>query len=128
MLRQNVLLIIGLLAALTRPAQAQDVPADPLHGKRLFLMCAACHTLHAGEADKVGPNLYEVIGKPAASRGEFAYSDALKQSGIIWSPETLNAWLKQPSALVPGCKMAFAGLPNDQDRINIIAYLAEATK
>lgn len=128
MLRPALLLITGLLLAPSGPAAAQDAPADATHGKRLFLLCAACHTLHQGEADKVGPNLYGVIGKPAASRGAFAYSDALKQAGINWTPQTLDAWLKQPSALVPGCKMAFAGMPNDRDRADVIAYLEEATR
>ena len=126
----RLLAVAGLLVALTAPAYAQDAPADPalLHGKRLFLMCAACHNLHAGEGDKVGPNLSGVIGKPAGSRGSFVYSDGLKLSGIIWSPETLNTWLTKPSALVPGTKMAFPGLPNEHDRADVIAYLAEATK
>jgi cytochrome c len=126
----KLLMIVGLLAWPTQRACAQLPASDPgtLHGKRLFLMCAACHTLHEGEADKVGPNLHGVIGKAAGSRGAFDYSDALKNSGIIWSAQNLNAWLKQPSALVPGCKMAFPGLPNDQDRVDVIAYLAEATQ
>jgi cytochrome c len=124
-----LLIAAGLLIAPMHSACAQPPASDPtLHGKRLFLMCAACHTLHAGEADKVGPNLYGVVGKAAGSRGAFAYSESLKNSGIIWSAETLDAWLKQPSALVPGCKMAFPGLPNDQDRRDVIAYLTEATQ
>ena len=104
-------MLAGLLAAPVQSACAQPATSNPetLHGKRLFLLCAACHTLHEGDADKVGPNLYGVIGKPAGSRGAFAYSDALKNSGITWSAQTLNAWLTQPSALVPGTKMAFPG-------------------
>jgi cytochrome c len=111
-------------AAAAQPAN----DAQTAHGKRLFLYCAACHTIGAGEPDKVGPNLHGVIGAKAGARGGFAYSAALRDSGIVWSDDTLNAWLKQPTALVPGTKMAFAGLPGDQDRADLIAFLNQAAQ
>jgi cytochrome c len=116
------------LAAPAGAADASSADAQAAHGKRLFLYCAACHTIGAGEPDKVGPNLHGVIGAKAGTRGGFAYSAALKDSGIVWSGATLDAWLKQPTALVPGTKMAFAGLPKDQDREDLIAYLEQATQ
>ncbi len=121
---------ISITAAIL-PAQsrAQDMPAAQIdHGKRLFLYCAACHSLGASESDKTGPNLHGVIGSAAGTRGTFSYSSALKASGIIWTPETLDRWLKQPASLVLGTKMAFAGLSKDQDRADVIGYLLLATK
>jgi cytochrome c len=128
---RKYLLYIGMiLASFSGPACAADDVCDAqiLHGKRLFLYCAACHSLGAGEVDKVGPNLHGVVGAKAGTRGAFAYSGALKDSGIVWTDDTLNAWLKQPAALVAGTKMTFAGLANDQDRLDLIAFLKKATQ
>jgi len=123
--RLRLLSLAAVLLVLAGHARADG---DPQHGKRLFLYCAACHNLHAGEPDKVGPNLHGVIGSAAGSRGTYAYSAALKGSGITWTPDKLDAWIKQPTALVPGTKMAFAGLPKDQDRADVLAYLEQETK
>jgi cytochrome c len=108
------------------PAWAQ---ADAEKGKRLYVQCVACHTLEAGGKARVGPNLHGVIGAAAATRPDFTnYSDTLKKSGISWTDDRLDAWLKKPAALVPGTKMVFVGLAKDQDRADLIAYLKEATK
>jgi cytochrome c len=125
-LRPIAILALSVFARAGAARAATD--AEFSHGKRLFLYCAACHSIGAGEADKVGPNLHGVIGARAGTRGGFAYSAALRESGIVWSDDTLNAWLEQPTALVPATKMAFAGLPGDQDRADLIAYLNQAAR
>ena len=124
--RPIAILALCLFAGAGATRAATD--AELSHGKRLFLYCAACHTIGAGEPDKVGPNLHGVIGAKAGTRGGFAYSAALRDSGIVWSDDTLNAWLRQPTALVPGTKMAFAGLPGDQDRADLIAFLNQTAQ
>ena len=101
---------------------------DPDLGKRQFAPCTACHTTEAGGPDKVGPNLHGIIGRKAGTKPGFAYSDALKGSGITWDEAKLDQWIKKPAALVPGTKMAFIGISNDTVRANIIAYLKQATK
>ena len=101
--------------------------ADLERGEKLFLQCRACHTLGQGQGHKAGPNLYRVIGRQAGTAPGFDYSDALKNSGIVWSAETLDAWLKQPRDLVPGNRMIFMGIGKARDRANLIAYLRRET-
>jgi cytochrome c len=101
---------------------------DPVMGKRQFAPCSACHNTAAGDPDKVGPNLHGIFGRMAASKADFAYSDALKKSGIVWDAKTIDTWITKPAAMVPGTKMAFLGIANDETRANIIAYLQDATK
>lgn len=107
--------------------QALLASADPEKGKVLFLQCRACHSLEAGGANKVGPNLHSVFGRKAGLAPGFAYSDAVVQSDIIWSPETLNDWLARPSDFLPGNRMVFVGIRKPEDRANLIAYLQRET-
>ncbi|WP_336966093.1 cytochrome c family protein [Sphingobium aquiterrae] len=98
--------------------------ADVAAGEKVFAKCAACHTIAAGGANGIGPNLHEVVGDAVATgRGGFAFSDALKTKGGKWTFDALNAWLTSPREYAPGTKMTFAGLGNPVDRANIIAYL-----
>ncbi|PZU58804.1 MAG: cytochrome c family protein [Sphingobium sp.] len=98
--------------------------ADVAAGEKVFGKCAACHTIAAGGANGIGPNLHEVVGdKVATGRGGFAFSDALKSKGGTWTFDALNAWLTSPREFAPGTKMTFAGLGNPVDRANLIAYL-----
>ncbi len=124
------MLRVALIASVTLMLGAQMARADgdPDMGKRQFAPCTACHTTEEGGPDKVGPNLHGVIGRKAGTKPGFAYSDALKNSGIVWDEAKLDEWIKKPAALVPGTKMAFIGISNDQVRANIIAYLKQATK
>ena len=101
--------------------------ADVDQGKRLYLQCRACHSLEEGGINKVGPNLYGFFGKPAGQVRGFVYSDALKESGIVWTPETLDQWLSRPSEFLPGNRMVFVGVRRPTDRASLIAYLQQQT-
>ena len=119
------LLVSALLVVSAAGARADG---DPDMGKRQFAPCSACHTVEEGGADKLGPNLHGVFGRKAGTKADFAYSDALKNSGITWDADKINTWITKPAALVPGPKMAFLGISKDEVRANIIAYLQQATK
>lgn len=116
--------VIGLIAAGSATASAQSADA----GKRLFVRCQACHSVAAGQPNKVGPNLNGFYGKKAASRAGFRYSPALTRSTVKWDDKALDTWLTRPSQLVPGTTMAFPGMPKPADRAALIAYLKTATR
>ena len=93
---------------------------DPAHGKALYQACQACHSI---EENDLGPKHRGVVGRRAGSVADYNYSSALKNSGLTWDPNTLDRWLSNPSALVPGTKMFFK-IDDAQSRADIIAYLA----
>lgn len=98
--------------------------ADVAAGEAVFAKCAACHTVNAGGANGIGPNLYGVMGEAIAQgRGGFAFSDALKSHGGTWDWANMNAWLTSPRRFANGTKMSFAGLSSAEDRANLMAYL-----
>jgi cytochrome c len=97
--------------------------ADVSKGESSSKKCAACHTFGKGEPNRVGPNLYGVVGRPKGTEGGFAYSDAMKAKGGNWTVDDLNAFLTNPRQFVPGTKMSFAGLPRGNERADVIAYL-----
>nr|WP_229822121.1 cytochrome c family protein [Novosphingobium arvoryzae] len=100
---------------------------DAAKGEQVFKKCVACHTVNAGGANGIGPNLNGVAGsKVGAHAAGFAYSDALKGKGGVWDDATLDAWLTNPRAFAAGNKMTFAGLSNPQDRADVIAYIKAA--
>jgi cytochrome c len=84
--------------------------------------CAACHVLDEG-VNRVGPSLYQKIGATAGQVEGFRYSKANAESGIVWTEEQMFTYLGNPQAVIPGTIMAFAGLPNPQERADVIAYL-----
>jgi cytochrome c len=103
--------------------QAAFAAADAAAGESQFRPCAACHSLNAGE-NKTGPYLAGVVGRPVDTAQGFAYSGALEQVADVWTPEHLNFFLANPRGYAPGTSMNFRGIPNLQDRANLIAYLA----
>jgi cytochrome c len=102
--------------------------ADAKRGEILGLACAACHRFRADEGTLIGPNLHGVFGRPAASVEGFAYSPALKESGLVWTPRSLEAWLANPAGFVVGTTMAFSGYRSVEDRRDLIAYLLRVTQ
>nr|QNF22890.1 putative cytochrome c-2 [Lycosa tarantula] len=104
-------------------------PGDPKKGEALFKQrCYQCHTTEKGGPHKTGPNLHGVIGRKTGQAPGFAYTDANKKKGIVWTKETLFEYLDNPRKYIPGTKMVFAGLKKPQDRADLIAYLEIATK
>ena len=121
-------LLIGEAVVMSGAAFAQSAlnaaatpPGDPVHGKRLYQACESCHSINDND---VGPKHRGVVGRHAASIADYSYSPALKNSGLTWDEATLNRWLINPSALVPGTKMFFK-IDDAQSRADIIAYLKE---
>ena len=99
--------------------------ADPAAGEKAFKRCGTCHTVQKGGPNKVGPNLYNVVGAAKGHEPSFSYSDALMTINAPWDYENLNAFLANPKEYAPGTKMSFAGLKKVQDRANVIAYMRQ---
>lgn len=100
--------------------------ADPQKGATIFKKCAICHDISNGGPDRVGPNLWGIVGLIAAHRPAFAYSDGMRkrhEDKIVWTYEQLYRYLYSPKKMVPGTKMAFAGIKDDKDRANLVSYL-----
>lgn len=121
------LLVVAAPAGAESALEARLAAANLKRGQLLYMVCKACHEVEAGLPHKVGPNLHGMFGQRAGAAQGFKYTDALAKSGITWTPETMDAWLKQPGALVPGNGMAFAGIANDADRASLIAWLMANT-
>jgi cytochrome c len=99
--------------------------ADPAAGEKVFGKCKACHSAEQGGPNKVGPHLWNVVGRDKASVGDFSYSEALSELEGAWSYENLYKFLKSPKDYAPGNKMTFGGLKKSEDRADVIAYLRE---
>ena len=94
-------------------------------GKKVFKKCAACHSVAQDGRNKIGPKLYNVVGRAIGSISDYKYSKALTSFGGEWNWEQLNGFLTKPAAWIKGNKMGFAGLKKDEDRASLILYLNE---
>lgn len=113
--------------------QAAPAPEEPIEkllasasverGENAAKKCAACHTFGKGEPNRVGPNLYGVVGRERASHEGFNYSAGMKAKPGKWTIDDLNAFLVSPKTFVPGTSMGFAGLPRGSERADVIAFL-----
>jgi cytochrome c len=119
----SVLVAALLLCSGSAVALADD--GDPAAGQKIFMKCQVCHSIAAG-TNKVGPSLHGLIGRHSASIADYNYSPAMKSANVTWDPPTLDKYLTNPKAMVPGTKMLFPGLPKAEDRANLIAYLKQA--
>ena len=96
---------------------------DPAAGKNAFRKCKTCHTFEKGAKNRVGPNLWNVVGREKGSIEGFKYSDAMKLKGGVWSYEDLDRFLTKPRTFVMGTKMSIKGYPNPADRAPLIGFL-----
>ena len=115
-------LILALLAGLlSLPARAGG---DVEKGKDVFASeCAECHSVREGK-NKKGPSLFAVVGRKAATVVDASYSDAMKASGILWTPDRIDAYITAPKKVVPGGKMKYDGLASATERADLLGYLA----
>jgi len=111
-----------------QPIETLLASASVEHGAQVAKQCTICHNLQEGQGPKVGPDLYAVVGRPVASVANFHYTDALKKLGGTWTFDALNKWLTDPRTDAPGTAMTFAGLPNEKQRADVIAYLNTLSK
>ncbi len=115
----------GLIASLPAPYNAGDYA----NGKRQFAKCRSCHTIVPGGAVMQGPPLHGVFGRRIASHPDFRYSPALAGADFTWTAGELDKWLTDPRGYLPGNRMSFAGIPDAQDRRDLIAFMkVESTR
>jgi cytochrome c len=120
------ILQVGVLAIVAVAASAElAVAQDAEAGAKVFMKCHACHQTGEGAKIAVGPVLNGVVGRPAGTYPGYSYSEANKNSGLVWDEATLKEYLKNPRGKVPGTKMIFPGLSKDEDIENVIAYLKQ---
>jgi cytochrome c len=117
----RTLIVASLAVAFA--ASAAEAAGNAANGAGVFDRCAICHSNSKGAPAKIGPNLFGIAGRKAATQADFSYSAALKASGITWSNDKLDAWIASPGQLVPGNRMSFAGIANAQQRADLVAYL-----
>lgn len=116
-----------VLTSVAAAALAQS--GDATRGERLFnQQCKICHTIDKGGRNGVGPNLFGLFGSKAAAVEAFQFSEAMKKSGIVWDDKTVSEYLKDPKGRVPDGKMVYAGLKQQAQLDDMIAYLKKATQ
>lgn len=123
-MRAAALVSIAGLIATAGVAAAQDLVAE---GENVFRRCAACHAVGEGATHRVGPHLNEVVGRQAGSLEDYNYSQAMRtagEEGLVWDEESLEEFLTNPGAMIPGTKMVFPGLRNEEQIAAVIAFLA----
>ena len=119
-----ITLIVIASAAASSAALAQDVAA----GKTSFNKCLACHAVGEGAKNKVGPVLNGLSGRKSGTVEGYSYTEANKNSGITWDEATFKDYIKDPKAKIPGTKMVFAGIKNEQEASDLWAFLAQYDK
>ena len=118
---RRLLLGTTLIVGMTATASAQDLD----NGKAVFGKCRACHQVGEKARNLVGPSLNGLFGRKAGTIEGFRYSEANKTSGIVWDEATFREYIKNPRAKIPGTKMVFAGIRDDRDIDDLIAYLKQ---
>jgi cytochrome c len=124
---RRITLLIGTFAAAALFAGTALADGDAARGEKRFEECAACHTLEPG-VNGVGPTLHGLFERKAGALPDFRYSPALKRSGIVWNPRTLDGFLADPQQAIPANRMPYAGMPDAAARADLIAYLQKAAK
>lgn len=116
----SALTVLGITLAGAGTSLAGDAAA----GKASFNKCMACHTIGPGATNKVGPELNGLDGRKAGSVAGYAYSDAMKNSGITWNEAEFKEYIKNPKAKIPGIKMVFAGITKESELDNLWTYVS----
>jgi cytochrome c len=127
---RNSLKVLALAAALAlsgMPALAETEAPDLERGEKLWGKCKACHTYEKGGRHIVGPNLWNIFGKQAGTAEGYTYSEAMVNSDVVWTEETLDAYLAATQDFMPGSKM-YGGLAIEQNRIDLLAWLKTVTE
>jgi len=116
---------LAIAFAFALPVHAEDIASagDPARGAEIYERCGACHSL---DRNRTGPRHCGLFGRKAGSVPGFHYSRAMKESGIVWTPETLDKFLENPRKDVPGTAMTYAGIKDPKERADVIAYLERA--
>jgi len=112
----------------SQEAMEPDTSVSAERGKTVFLRCKACHMVEQGKSSGAGPNLHGLFGAKAGVKEGFAFSEAMRNSGITWDAQTLDTFIEKPNQTVKGTRMSFAGISNKAERESLILYLEESTK
>jgi cytochrome c len=118
--RYIAFLFVAMQLVCTSSAEAAG---DPTKGAQLFKRCAICHSIQLGGPNKIGPNLYGIMGRRAASLMDFMYSAALEMAGFVWTDDKLLSFIQRPQQVLPGTKMSFKGIPSPAEASDIVAYI-----
>ena len=118
---RTFIIAAAVIAAATQTALAQDAQK----GKTVFAICMACHSIGPGATNKVGPELNGLDGRHSGSVQNFDYSDANKKSGIVWGEDIFKKYIQNPQGVVPGTKMLFPGIKNEQQINDLWAYVKQ---
>lgn len=123
---RHLLLPAALVAFGAAGAGKAEQNGDADVGAKVFAQCTGCHQVGKGAKDKIGPHLNGIFGRPAAAHNGYRYSKSMTRAGddgLVWTAETLNAYIENPRALVSKTRMSFRGIKDPEDRANVLAYL-----
>lgn len=123
----KMILAMAFFAAAATQAAPAAADEEFEAGKKIFNRCKACHQLEAGK-HRLGPSLHGIFGREAGAVEGFKYSKAMLESDVVWDEETLDAYLANPREFMPGNRMSFPGLKDEEDREAVLEYLEEATE